>query len=76
MADAVSMFALSPEHRPVSNDRSVGERVVLRFDRNETPQQKLNKLEGHVVQYGLPLAETVPLLATLLSLPLPADYAP
>ena len=52
------------------------ERVVLRFDRNETPQQKLNKLEGHVVQYGLPLAETVPLLATLLSLPLPADYAP
>src|SRR5262249_55503249 len=52
------------------------ERVVLRFDRHETPQQKLNKLEGHMVQYGLPLAETVPLLATLLSLPLPADYAP
>ena len=52
------------------------ERVVLRFDRHETPQQKLNKLEGHVVQYGLPLAETVPLLASLLSLPLPADYAP
>jgi TOMM system kinase/cyclase fusion protein len=52
------------------------ERVVLRFGRHETPQQKLNKLEGHVVQYGLPLAETVPLLATLLSLPLPADYAP
>jgi TOMM system kinase/cyclase fusion protein len=52
------------------------EQVVLRFDRDETPQQKLNKLEGHVVQYGLPLAETVPLLASLLSLPLPADYAP
>jgi class 3 adenylate cyclase len=51
------------------------ERVVLRFDRHEPPQQKLNKLEGHVVQYGLPLAETVPLLASLLSLPLPADYA-
>ena len=28
------------------------------------------------MQYGLPLAETVPLLAALLSLPLPADYAP
>ena len=28
------------------------------------------------MQYGLPLAETVPLFATLLSLPLPADYAP
>ena len=27
-------------------------------------------------QYGLPLAEAVPLFAALLSLPLPADYAP
>src|SRR5215510_1414601 len=30
------------------------ERVALRFDREETPQQKLRKLEGFVVQYGLP----------------------
>ena len=29
-----------------------------------------------MVQYGLPLAETAPLFAALLSLPLPADYAP
>ena len=29
-----------------------------------------------MVQYGLPLAEAVPLLAALLSLPLTADYAP
>jgi hypothetical protein len=29
-----------------------------------------------VVQYGLPLAEAVPLFAALLSLPLPAAYAP
>ena len=28
------------------------------------------------MQYGLPLEEAVPLFATLLSLPLPADYAP
>ncbi len=28
------------------------------------------------MQYGLPLAEAVPLFAALLSLPLPADYAP
>ena len=28
------------------------------------------------MQYGLPLAEVVPLFAALLSLPLPADYAP
>jgi class 3 adenylate cyclase len=32
------------------------ERVVLRFDREESAQQKLNKLEGFLVQYGLPLA--------------------
>ena len=52
------------------------EQVVLRFDREESPPQKLRKLEGHLVQYGLPLGETVPLLAALLSLPLPPDYAP
>jgi class 3 adenylate cyclase/predicted ATPase len=52
------------------------ERVALRFAREESPQQKFSKLEGFVVQYGLPLAETVPLFASLLSLPLPADYAP
>jgi class 3 adenylate cyclase len=52
------------------------ERVALRFEREESPSQKLSKLEGFLVQYGLPLAETVPLFAALLSLPLPADYAP
>ena len=52
------------------------ERVALRFDREESPQQKLGKLEGFLVQYGLPLAETVQLFAALLSLPLSADYVP
>jgi class 3 adenylate cyclase len=52
------------------------ERVVLRFEREESPSQKLRKLEGFLVQYGLPLAEVVPLFAALLSLPLPPDYAP
>ncbi len=52
------------------------ERVALRFEREESPQQKLSKLEGFLVQYGLPLAEAVPLFAALLSLPLSADYAP
>jgi TOMM system kinase/cyclase fusion protein len=51
------------------------ERVVLHFDREESPQQKLSKLEGHLVQYGFPLAEAVPLYASLLSIPLTADYA-
>jgi predicted ATPase len=52
------------------------ERVALHFEREESPAQKLRKLEGFVVQYGLPLAEVVPLFAALLSLPLPTDYAP
>src|SRR5206468_8827105 len=52
------------------------ERVALRFEREESAEQKLRKLEGFLVQYGLPLAETVPLFATLLSIPLPANYAP
>jgi TOMM system kinase/cyclase fusion protein len=52
------------------------ERVALRFEREESSLQKLRKLAGFVVQYGLPLAEVVPLFAALLSLPLPADYAP
>jgi class 3 adenylate cyclase len=43
------------------------ERVALRFEREEPPEQKLRKLEGFLVQYGLPLAETVPLFTTLLS---------
>jgi predicted ATPase len=52
------------------------ERVVLRFNRGESPEQKVNKLEGFIAPYGLPLAETVPLFAALLSLPLTTDYAP
>jgi class 3 adenylate cyclase/predicted ATPase len=52
------------------------ERVALHFEREETPAQKLRKLEGFLVQYGLPLPEVVPLFATLLSLPLPAEYTP
>src|SRR6266581_4484787 len=50
------------------------ERVALRFEREESAQQKLHKLEGFLVQYGLPLAETVPLFAALLSLPLAEGY--
>ena len=52
------------------------ERVALRFEREESPEQKLRKLEGLLVQFGLPLEEVVPLFATLLALPLPPGYAP
>jgi TOMM system kinase/cyclase fusion protein len=52
------------------------ERLALQFEREESPEQKRRKLEGFLVQLGLPLAEAVPLFAALLSLPLGADYAP
>jgi predicted ATPase len=52
------------------------ERVALCFEREESPPQKLSKLEGFLVQYGLPLVEAVPLFTSLLSLPLATDYAP
>src|SRR5262249_12933144 len=51
-------------------------RVGLGFGREESPAQKLRKLEGFLVQYGLPMAEVVPLFAAFLSLPLGTDYAP
>jgi class 3 adenylate cyclase len=50
------------------------EREVLRFDREESTEQKVSKLGGFIVQYDLPPAEAVPLFAALLSLPLTADY--
>jgi predicted ATPase/class 3 adenylate cyclase len=63
------------QHTPLYPMLDLLERVALRFEREEAPAQKLSKLEGFLVQYGLPLAETVPLLANLLSLPLSSDYA-
>ena len=45
--------------------------------RDDTPEIKLAKVEQALRPYRLPLAEAVPLFATLLALPLPADrYAP
>ena len=53
------------------------ERVALRFEREDSRKATEAEETGRfVVQYGLPLAEAVPLCAALLSLPLPADYAP
>jgi class 3 adenylate cyclase/predicted ATPase len=50
---------------------------ALHFQRDEPLDAKLEKLERALSQYRLALHETVPLFATLLSLPLPeARYAP
>jgi TOMM system kinase/cyclase fusion protein len=52
------------------------ERVVLQFEPEASPHQKLDKVEGFLVQYGLSLPEAVPLFAALLSIPLSSRYAP
>jgi TOMM system kinase/cyclase fusion protein len=49
---------------------------ALQLHQDDTPQQKLSKLEGALEQYGFSLSEEVPLFASLLSLPLPGRYPP
>jgi class 3 adenylate cyclase/predicted ATPase len=49
---------------------------ILQFETGDTPEEKLEKLEHALRQYRLPLEETVPLFAPLLSLPLPENRFP
>src|SRR2546425_1549562 len=49
---------------------------TLQWQHDETPNEKLGKLEQALSQYRLPLEESVPLLAPLLSLPLPEHHYP
>jgi predicted ATPase/class 3 adenylate cyclase len=49
---------------------------TLHWQADDTPDDKLGKLEHAVRQYSLALEETVPLLANLLSLPLPEERYP
>src|SRR5262249_47482644 len=49
---------------------------LLRFQTEETPDEKLVKLEQMLSQHRLPLAESVPLFAPLLALPIPTDRYP
>ena len=49
---------------------------LLQFQREETPQIKLNKLQQTLATYRFPQAETLPLLAALLSLPQPEGIPP
>src|SRR5262249_31212177 len=51
-------------------------RRLLQFQSEETPDAKVGKLEQMLSQHRLPLEETVPLFAPLLSLPIPEDRYP
>ena len=49
---------------------------ILQWQQDEIPDEKLTKLEHALSQYRLPLEESVPLFAPLLSLSLPEDRYP
>ena len=49
---------------------------LLQFQREEPPQVKLAKLQQILATYRFPQADTVPLLATVLSLPQPEGIPP
>src|SRR5262245_13730609 len=49
---------------------------LLQFQRKETAQAKLDKLTQLLSHYRFPQADTLPLLASLLSLPHPEGYPP
>ena len=49
---------------------------LLQSRKDETPEEKLRKLEAVLGSYDFPLEEVVPLFAGLLSLPLADRYAP
>src|SRR5262249_25501692 len=51
-------------------------RRALRWQPDDPPPQKLRKLETTLSQYGLVLAEAVPLCAVLVALALPDDRYP
>src|SRR5262249_21411508 len=49
---------------------------TLQWHQDETPDEKLSKLEQTLRQYQLPLEESVQLFAPLLSLPIPEEHYP
>ena len=49
---------------------------LLQFTREDSPNAKLEKLQHVLARYRFPQADTLPLLAALLSLPHPAGYPP
>ena len=51
-------------------------RRLLHLEHEATAAQQVQQLEEFLIQQGLSPAETVPLFAPFLSLPLPATYAP
>lgn len=63
------------QHTALHPVRDLLERVVLRFERHLGNAGRLARMEGLLLQYGLPPREVLPAFASLLSLPLPPELA-
>jgi class 3 adenylate cyclase len=66
----------SPYHRDTAFYPFIDlfERVVLRFQRPESPADKLRKLEEFFLQSGLPLEDALPHFCSMLSIPPDAGH--
>ncbi|MDH3245577.1 MAG: AAA family ATPase, partial [Saprospiraceae bacterium] len=75
----LNLHYCSPYHThtsyyPVAN---ILTHVVLQYKADESPQQKIDRLEGFLLQYGFDLEEYVPLMANILSINLDnTSYSP
>jgi class 3 adenylate cyclase len=71
------VFRCSPYHQRSSLHPVIDHlQRVLHWDSTDTPEARLEALEGALRTSRLPLEEVTPLLAALLSLPHPARYPP
>ncbi len=69
-----SPFHRSTTYHPIAQSLTA---VALQFKAEETAQEKILRLEGFLLQYGLNLQELVPLLASMLAIPIDdTGYAP
>ena len=70
-------FRCSPYHQNSALYPIIGYlQRMLRYAPDDTPETKLTKLQQQFGRYRFPQADTLSLLATLLSLPLPEGVAP
>jgi class 3 adenylate cyclase/tetratricopeptide (TPR) repeat protein len=71
------LYYCSPYHRDTPLHPAIDQMErVLRFDRRDSVDQKLDKLEAVLVQLGLPVRSIAPLFASILSLRADARYGP
>jgi predicted ATPase/class 3 adenylate cyclase len=70
-------FRCSPHHQSSAFQPIIDHlQRLLAFEREEAPDARLEKLRQRLGHYRFPSAETLPLVAALLSLPAPLDAPP